>query len=200
MLLLGSAGLALLLGVFAALAVMKRSEAPRFEAIDITGVEWGTDFRLTDHAGQPRALADFRGKAAALFFGFTNCPDMCPTTMARLGEAMRLLGDDAARVQGLFVTVDPKRDTPEVLAQYVPSFHAGFLGLYADEETTARTAREFKVYYRAQAPNEHGSYSVDHSGHILVFDPRGRLRLMMKPDLAPEAMAHDLRELLRQGS
>jgi protein SCO1/2 len=118
--------------------------------------------------------------------------------MAKLGETMKLLGDDAHKVQALFVTVDPKRDTPEVLAQYLPAFHPAFLGLYADEETTARTAKEFKVYFHAQPPNQHGSYSVDHSGHILAFDGAGRLRLMMKPDQAPESMARDLRVLLME--
>lgn len=198
--LLGGGALALALGVFAALAMIRSGTAQNFEAVDITGVDWGRDFKLTDHTGRVRTLADFRGRAVAIFFGFTNCPDVCPTTMAKLGEAMRLLGDDAARVQGLFVTVDPMRDTPKVLSQYVPAFHSTFLGLYGDSETTAATAKEFKVYYYLHKPNEHGFYSVDHSGQILVFDPGGRLRLFIKPDLSPEAMAHDLRALVREGS
>lgn len=197
---LGAGALALGLGVLAALAMIDAQSSREFEAVDITGADWGSDFELTDHTGRVRTLADFRGKVVTIFFGFTHCPDMCPTTMAKLGEAMRLLGDDAPRVQGLFVTVDPKRDTPELLSQYVPAFHPTFLGLYGDAETTARTAREFKVYYHLQQPNEQGFYSVDHSGQILVFDPEGRLRLLIKPDLSPEAMAHDLRALLREGA
>lgn len=197
---LGAGAVALGLGVFAALAMIGSDSSPKFEAVDITGVEWGRDFKLTDHTGEVRTLADFRGKAVAMFFGFTHCPDMCPTTMAKLGEAMKLLGEDASRVQGLFVTVDPKRDTAKVLSQYVPAFHPTFLGLYGDAETTALTAKEFKVYYHLQQPNEQGFYSVDHSGQMLVFDPRGKLRLLMKPDLSPEAMAHDLRALLPDGS
>jgi protein SCO1 len=191
--------LALAVGAFAAIAVLRpAATAHSFEAVDVTGVDWGKDFQLTDHTGRKRSLADFRGRVVTVFFGYTQCPDVCPTTMAKLGETMKLLGDDSHGVQGLFVTVDPKRDTPQVLAQYVPAFHPAFLGLYADEETTARTAKEFKVYFHAQPPNEHGSYSVDHSGHILVFDTAGRLRLMMKPDQAPESMARDLRALLRE--
>lgn len=197
---LGAAALALALGVFAAIAMLKPGEPPKFQAVDITGVDWGKDFKLTDHAGRPRTLSNFRGKAVAIFFGFTQCPDVCPTAMAELAEVLRLLGEDARRVQVLFVTVDPKRDTPAVLSQYVPAFHPSFLGLYGDAAATERTAKEFKVYYHAQPANAQGAYSVDHSGQILVLDPEGRLRLMMKPDLSPEAMAHDIRILLGSGS
>lgn len=195
---LAAGALALVLGVFAVLAMLKPDAPPKFESVDITGVEWGKDFKLTDHTGRARTLADFRGKAVAMFFGFTHCPDMCPTTMAELAEVLKLIGDDAGRVQVLFVTVDPKRDTPAVLSQYVPAFHPAFLGLYGNAEETERAAKEFKVYYHANSANEHGAYSVDHSGQVLVFDAEGRLRLMMKPDLGPEAMAHDLRLLLKE--
>ena len=195
--LLSSGAFVLVVGAVVGRSVLDVSTPPKFEAIDITGVEWGRDFKLTDHTGRTRMLSDFRGKAVAVFFGFANCPDICPTTMAKLGEVMKLLGEDSSKVQVLFITVDPKRDTREVLSQYVPAFHPTFLGLYSDPETTARTAKEFKVYYQLQPPNEHGSYSVDHSGQIFVFDPEGRLRLLMKPDLPPETMAHDFRVLLR---
>lgn len=191
--------LVLALGVFAALAMLKREAPPKLESVDITGVAWGKDFKLIDHTGRTRTLADFRGKAVAMFFGFTQCPDVCPTAMAELAEVMNLLGEDSRRVQVLFVTVDPKRDTPAVLSQYVPAFHPSFLGLYGDPAATERTAKEFKVFYRANQPNEQGAYSVDHSGQILVFDAQGRLRLFMKPDLSPEAMARDLR-LVLEGS
>ena len=172
--------IAFALGLLVAYASLVGEPRPKFEAVDITGAPWGSGFELTDHLGKKRTLVAFRGKAVAVFFGFTNCPDMCPTTMAKLGEAMQRLGEDAGRVQVLFVTLDPKRDTPQVLSQYVPAFHPSFIGLYADEETTSRTAKEFKVYRHLNAPSAHGSYTVDHSGQILVFDPHGRLRLLMK--------------------
>lgn len=195
---LAAGAVALGLGVFAAVAMLKSDRPARFESVDITGVDWGKDFSLMDHAGRLRTLADFRGKAVAMFFGFTHCPDICPTAMAQLAEVMKLLGEDARRVQVLFVTVDPKRDTPTVLSQYVPAFHPSFVGLYGDAASTERTAKEFKVYYRVNQANEQGAYSVDHSGQILVFDPQGRLRLFMKPELSPEAMARDVRVLLKE--
>lgn len=191
---------ALLLGGVAAYITLDRTATkPTFDAVDITGADWGSGFELNDSSGRKRTLAEFKGKIVAIYFGYTHCPDMCPTTLAKLGEAVRQLDKDAPRVQGLFVTVDPQRDTPQVLAQYVPAFHPSFLGLYADAETTARTAKEFKVYYHAQPLNEQGYYSVDHSGQILVFDTLGRLRLMMKPDNSPESMAKDFRSLLQEG-
>jgi protein SCO1 len=191
--------LALVFGAVGAIAMLHPGRpAPKFDAVDITGVDWGKGFRLTGHDGKLRTLADFRGKVVALYFGYTQCPDMCPTTMAKLAQAVRLLGGEGEQVQGLFVTVDPRRDTPDVLAQYVPSFHPAFIGLYGDEETTARTAKEFKVYFSAQPPDEHGSYTVDHSGYILVFDREGRLRLLIRPEATPESAAHDMRLLLEQ--
>jgi protein SCO1 len=136
-----------------------------------------------------------------LFFGYTGCPDMCPTTLALLGGAMKELGAHAGQVQGLFVTVDPKRDTPQLLAQYVPAFYPTFLGLYADEATTVRTVREFKGSFHANRPNEQSSYTVDHTGQVYVFDPAGRIRLLIRPDAAtPESIAHDVRMLLREAA
>lgn len=170
----------------------------RFEAVDITGVDWGRDFDLTDFNGKRRRLADFRDKVVLLFFGYVNCPDMCPTTLAKLGHGMRLLGTEADRVQGLFVTVDPKRDTPQVLSQYVPAFHPTFLGLHGTEQQTASAAKEFKVYFRAQKPGTSGFYTVDHSGPVYALDRRGRLRLFIKPEMDAESMARDLRVLLEE--
>ncbi len=192
------AAVTLAVGALAALATWPPDAwRPKFESVDVTGVPWGSGFDLTDHLGNRRTLADFRGKVVMLFFGFTHCPDMCPTTLAMLAEAVRSLGSDAAQVQGLFVTVDPKRDTPRVLAQYVPAFHPAFLGLYGDEQTIARTAKEFKVFFQAQPANQYGSYSVDHSGQVFVFDKRGRLRLYVRSSGAtPESVAHDLRLLI----
>ena len=144
--------LALLL-VLAALIVGCDSsfKAPAFQLTDVTGAEFARDFQLTDHNGKPRTLADFKGKVVVVFFGYTHCPDVCPTTMSELALVMKELGKDADRLQVLFITVDPERDTPAVLSQYVPAFHPDFLGLYGDADATARTAKEFKVIYQKQA-------------------------------------------------
>jgi protein SCO1/2 len=174
---------------------------PKFNAVDITGADWGQELELLDHHGARRTLADFRGKVVALFFGFTHCPDVCPTALATIARARALLGEDARQVQGLFVTVDPKRDTAAVLAKYVTAFDPTFLGLYGDAAQTERTAKEFKIYYQAQKPDGNGAYGVDHSGQIYVLDADGRLRLYIRShDAAPEAIAHDLRLLIKRGS
>lgn len=172
--------------------------ASPFTSTDITGVEWGRDFHLTDHNGVPRRLADFKGKAVMLFFGYIHCPDMCPTTLADMAAVVKQLGADGERVQGLFVTVDPRRDTPQVLAQFVPAFHPRFLGLYADEGTTAALAKDFKIYYSAQPADAQGNYTVDHNGGVFVFDPRGRLRLFMGGQRSVAAMAADVALLLKE--
>ena len=172
------------------------SQPAGFSGTDLSMVDWGKDFRLTDHNGQPRSLADFRGKAVVLFFGYTQCPDVCPTTLSILRETMSLLGDDAARVQVLFATIDPERDTQALLAQYVPAFHPSFLGLYADEKTIAAVAKDFKVFYARQPGKTPGSYSVDHSTGSFAFDPQGKLRLLLRHGEAPAKVAADLRLLL----
>lgn len=170
---------------------------PKFNAVDVTGADWGRSLELLDHHGKRRTLADFHGKVVMLFFGFTHCPDVCPTALATLAQARRLLGEDATRVQGLFVTVDPKRDTPEILGKYVTAFDPTFLGLYGDDAATEAAAKEFKIYYRAQKPDANGAYGVDHSGQVYVMDPQGRLRLYIRShDAAPETIAHDLRLLI----
>lgn len=185
--------------VFAVLlAACDKAGAPqqKFSAVDITGAPWGKDFHLTDHNGRARSVADFKGKAVVLFFGYTNCPDMCPMTMYKLATAVKKLGKDAERVQVLFVTLDPKRDTPEVLKQYVPAFHPTFLGMIGDEQTTDQTAKEFKVFYQHQKPDASGFYTVDHMGPAFVFDPQGRLRLFVSDQHSAEVVAEDLRTLL----
>jgi len=175
-------------------------EGPRFQASDVTGAAFGHDFKLTDQNGKPRTLADFRGKAVVIFFGYTQCPDVCPTTLSDLAAAMQKLGTDASRVQVLFVTVDPERDTPELLSQYVPAFNPTFLGLYGDAAATAAAAREFKVLYQKQPGSTPGSYSMDHSAGTFIFDPQGRLRLYVGTGQGPDVYAHDIRELLRATS
>jgi len=168
-----------------------------FQATDITGVDWGRDFSLTDHTGSPRTLADFRGKAVLLFFGYTHCPDVCPTTLATMAQAVDRLGEGGQRVQGLFVTLDPARDTAEVLARYVPAFHPGFIGLHGSEAAVARVAEDFKLFFARQAPDATGFYTVDHQAAIFAFDPQGRLRLYFRGDTGAEVIAHDLRRLLQ---
>ncbi len=186
-----------LLCLAAALAACEPAR-PKFRSTDITGVDYGKSLALTGHDGKPRTLADFRGKAVVLFFGFVHCPDVCPSTLAEVAGVMKALGDDAARVQVLFVTVDPERDTAEVLSKYVPAFHPSFLGLYGDAEATQRTAREFKVFYEKRAGSEPGSYSVDHSAQSYVLDPSGRLRLFVRHERIAADLAADLRTLLRE--
>jgi protein SCO1/2 len=187
--------LAVILAVLA-LTLASCGEPAHFNATDVTGADWGKDFALTDHNGKPRRLADFKGKAVVLFFGYTQCPDVCPTNMVAMKDTMKLLGGDAARVQVLFATLDPARDTPQLLAQYVPWFDPSFLGLWGDEQTVAATAREFKVFYAKQPGSEPGSYSIDHTASSYVFDPEGRLRLVVRHGETSEHVAADLRELL----
>jgi protein SCO1 len=175
-------------------------EAPRFQASDVTGADFGHDFKLTDQNGKVRTLADFRGKAVVMFFGYTQCPDVCPTTLSDLAAALQKLGAEADRVQVLFVTIDPDRDTPALLSQYVPAFNPTFLGLYGDAAATAATAHEFKVLYQKQAGPTPESYSMDHSAGTFIFDPQGRLRLYVSHGQGPDLYAHDIHELLRSAS
>jgi len=169
---------------------------PVFQGTDITGADWGKDFNLTDHTGQRRSLTDFHGKAVALFFGFTHCPDVCPTTMGELAQTLKQLGKDADKVQVLFVTLDPVRDTPAVLAQYVPSFHPSFLGLTGSEAQVSAVLKDFKGFSQKQASASKMGYSLDHSANTFVFDPQGRLRLMYGFGRGPEPIIHDIKQLL----
>jgi protein SCO1/2 len=171
--------------------------APEFRSSDITGTNFGRDFALTAHDGRARTLADFRGKVVIVFFGYVHCPDVCPITLATLAETMKRLGNDARRVQVLFVTIDPERDTRELLAKYVPAFEPSFLGLTGDAEAIARTAKEFKILYQKQPGTTSDTYSMDHSAGTFVFDPQGRLRLYVSYGQSAEVFTHDVRELLR---
>ena len=171
---------------------------PGFRATDITGAEFGRDFALADHAGKPRALADFRGRVVVMFFGFTHCPDVCPTTLAQLAAAVNKLGADGNKVQVLMVTVDPERDTPQVLSQYVTAFNPHFLALRGTAEETARVAKEFKVIYQKVSGARPDSYTMDHSAGTYIFDPQGRLRLYVSYGQGPEVFAHDIALLLKQ--
>lgn len=170
---------------------------PKFKSTDITGVDYGRSLELTDHTGKPRRLEDFRGKAVVVFFGFTRCPDVCPTTLADAAQAMKQLGPDADRVQVLLVTVDPERDTRKALADYVTAFDPRFLGLVGDLEATRRAAKEFKVYFEKRPGKTPDGYSIDHSAQSYVIDPQGRLRLFVRHDRIAEDLADDLRVLLK---
>jgi protein SCO1/2 len=169
---------------------------PPFNAIDITGADYASGFSLIDHTGKPRSLADFKGKAVVLFFGYTHCPDVCPTTMADLAKVMKQLGPEAASVQVLFVTLDPKRDTAAVLSQYVPSFDPRFLGLYGDEAATKKVAKDFHVFFEVRSGTSPDSYTLDHTAGTFVFDREGRLRLFVNYGMEPEKIAADLKRLL----
>jgi len=180
-----------------ALAAGCSPDAPKFMASDVTGTTFGKDFALTDHTGKARTLADYRGKVVVLFFGYTQCPDVCPTTLTELAEVMQRLGPDATKVQVLFATIDPERDTAELLRNYVPAFDPSFVGLYGDAAATARTAKEFKVVYQKQPGATPSTYTMDHSAGTFVFDAQGRLRLYVGYGQGPDVFTHDIRELLR---
>ncbi len=167
-----------------------------FAATDITGASFGKDFHLLDPHAKNRSLADFKGKVVLLFFGYTHCPDICVTTLSQLSMAQQRLGGDAARVQVLFVTLDPARDTPEKLAEYVGYFNKDFLALYGDEAATAKTAAEFKVSYRKQNTGSAAGYVLDHSAGIYGFDPSGRLRVLINYDADVPSVVHDIKLLL----
>jgi len=160
------------------------------------GGRYARDFRLTDHNGRTRRLADFRGKAVVLFFGYLQCPNYCPTTLARLAEVMTLLGADAQRVQVLFITLDPERDPPAALKEYVGAFHPDFLGLYASPVATPQLALDFRVYYRRVPSRDGASYHIDHAVFSYAYDSQGRLRLRLSDGLSAAEMADDLRRLL----
>jgi protein SCO1/2 len=169
--------------------------ARQFKLTDVTGAKFGRDFALADHDGRARTLADFRGKVVAVFFGFTQCPDVCPTTLGDLAAVMKELGERSGEVQVLFVTLDPERDTPALLKQYVSAFHPAFLGLHGDAEAIARTAGEFKVFYQKH-PAASGGYSLDHTAGIYLFGREGRLRVFAPVGAQNAALLHDLRLLL----
>lgn len=169
---------------------------PEFKNTDLTGAEYGKALRLTDHSGNARTLDDFKGSAILVFFGFTQCPDVCPTTLAAMKAVKQQLGEDGKRLQVLFVSVDPERDTQELLAQYVTAFDPSFLGLRGDAEATAQVAKDFKVFYQKVPGTTPGSYTVDHSAGSYIFDPAGRLRLYVRHGQSPDAIAADVKLLL----
>ncbi len=180
-----------------ALALAACTKAPVvFKNTDITGATYARDFALVDHTGKARTMADFKGKVVLMFFGYTQCPDVCPTTLTELAQVMKELGPKADQVQVLFVTVDPERDTQALLAQYVPAFDKRFLGLYGDAAATAAVAKEFKVFYAKVEGREEGSYSMDHTSGSYVFDGTGKIRLFVRHGQGAAPITHDLLQLI----
>jgi protein SCO1/2 len=182
-------------GLAGMLAACSENKAA-FSAIDVTGADYARDFALTDHNGQPRSIKDFAGKVVVLFFGYTQCPDVCPTSMLELVEVKKLLGKDGERLQGLFVTIDPARDTPEVLKAYMGNFDPGFLALYTSADKLPELAKEFKVYYRKADGPTPTSYSMDHSAGSYVFDTKGKVRLYTRYGAGAAPLAADIKLLL----
>lgn len=188
-----------LLCVLLALAACDSNNQPpaaQFSGIDITGADYGKALKLTDHTGKLRTLKDFKGKVVLVFFGFTHCPEVCPTTMHDLAAVMKQLGTDAERVQVLFVTLDPERDTPEMLAKYVPSFHPSFLALRGDEAATKEAAQAFHVFFEKRPGTKHDDYTIEHFSGTFVFDREGRVRLLMNYGIGIDKIARDLKLLL----
>ena len=181
------------------LALIACSPKPSFKNVDITGSKaFGNDFSLLDPDGKVRTLSDFKGKAVVIFFGYTQCPDVCPTTLIEMQQVMTLLGPQADKVQVLFITVDPDRDTAAILKQYVPAFDKRFLGLRpADQAALEKVAKDFMIYYKQVPGTSAGSYTIDHTAGSYAFDPEGRLRLYIKHAQGPEILAQDLKELLK---
>jgi protein SCO1/2 len=180
-----------------ALAACQKPEAPSFKSIDITGAEYGRELELTDAEGQRRHLADFKGKVTVVFFGFTQCPDVCPTTMLELAQVKKALGADGERVQGVFVTIDPERDTAAVLKAYVTNFSPDFIALRGSADETKAAAKQFKVFYAKVPGKTPETYTMDHTAGSYIFDTQGRIRLFTRYGSGAEALTHDLKLLLK---
>jgi protein SCO1/2 len=170
----------------------------RFNSVDLTGAKYARDFKLPDFDGKPRTLADFKGKVTAVYFGYTQCPDACPTTLAQLAGVEKTLGADAARVQVVFITLDPSRDTAALLKNYVTNFRPDFLALRGDEQQTKAAADEFKIFYEKVPGKTADSYTIDHISGLYLFDTQGRVRLFAPQSLAPELLTDDIKVLLAE--
>ena len=187
----------LLLSVsFAGCDNVATTSQPPFSGIDITGADYGKALKLTDHTGKSRSLDDFKGKVVLVFFGFTHCPEVCPTTLHELATVLKKLGADADRVQVLFVTLDPERDSQAMLAKFVPSFHPNFLALRGDEAATKAAAQSFHVFFEKRPGATPESYTIEHFTGTFVFDREGRLRLLMNYGIGIDKIIHDLKLLL----
>lgn len=189
-------GISLLAGAAGLLSACAEKKVA-FRGVDLTGAEYARDLPLTDHHGQARHLKDFAGKVVVVFFGYTQCPDVCPTSLQELAEAKRLLGADGERLQGIFVTVDPERDTPEVLKAYMGNFDPSFLALRGTPEQLAAVAKDFKVYYKKVEGKTPTSYTMDHSAGSYLYDPQGRIRVYHRYASGAPALAEDVKTLLQ---
>ena len=174
-------------------------ERPQFKSIDLTGADYAQGFSLADHNGRQRTLKEFAGKIVVVFFGFTQCPDVCPASMAELAQVKQLLGPDGDKLQAIFITVDPERDTPELLKAYMGNFDPSFLALRPTMEQLPQVGRDFKVYYKKVDGKTPGSYSMDHSAGSYIFDAKGRIRLYNRYGAGPDVLASDIRLLLKTG-
>jgi len=171
---------------------------PAFQAVDVSGADYAKGFSLPDAQGRVRTLTEFKGKVVAIFFGFTQCPDVCPTTLAEMAEVKRALGPDGDRLQTIFITVDPARDTPEILSAYMANFDPGFIALRPSPEQLTAVAKDFKVYFKRVDGSAPGSYSMDHSAATYLYDPQGRLRLYARYGGGAKPLLADIRQLLAE--
>jgi protein SCO1/2 len=193
--------ISLMAGATLALAGCERTTPPhRFNSVDLTGAEYARQINLPDFDGKPRTLADFKGKVVAVFFGYTQCPDACPTTMAELAGIEKTLGPDAARLQVVFITVDPARDSAALLKSYVTNFRPDFIALRGDEAQTKAVAKEFKVFYEKVPGRTDDSYTIDHTAGTYLFDTQGRIRLFASQSLDPALLTADIKALLDEKS
>ena len=182
-------------GIFSACS----PKGPKFQGVDLTGAEYGRDLALTDQFGKERSIKDFAGKVVVVFFGYTQCPDVCPTSMSELAEVKRSLGADGDKLQGIFVTVDPERDTPEMLKGYMASFDPSFIALRGTPEQLVAVAKDFKIYFKRVDGQTPTSYTMDHSAGSYVYDTKGRLRVYHRYGAGAQSLAADVRALLDEG-
>ena len=181
-----------------ALTACEKSQSPKvpFANTDITGLDYAKGFALTDHNGKPRTLADFKGKVVVVFFGYTQCPDVCPTTLSELAGIKKALGSEAERLQVIFITLDPQRDTPELMAGFVPAFDSSFLGLWGEQAVIDKVAKDFKVFAQKVLSKDSKSYTIDHTAGSYVFDDQGRIRLFVRHGQGGDGLQKDLQRLL----
>ncbi|MCF8162650.1 MAG: SCO family protein [Sulfuritalea sp.] len=181
-----------------ALTACEKPQSPKvpFANTDITGLDYAKGFTLTDHNGKPRTLADFKGKVVVVFFGYTQCPDVCPTTLSELAGIKKALGSEAERLQVIFITLDPQRDTPELMAGFVPAFDSSFLGLWGEQAVIDKVAKDFKVFAQKVPSNDSKSYTIDHTAGSYVFDDQGHIRLFVRHGQGVDGLQKDLQRLL----
>lgn len=179
-----------------ALTACKDDSKPKFQGVDVTGAEYAKDIPLQDVNGQRRSLKDFSGKVVAVFFGYTQCPDVCPTTLQELVEVKQALGADGSKLQAIFVSLDPERDTPQVLKAYLANFDESFVGLHGTPDEIAAVAKDFKIFFKKVPGKTEGTYTLDHSAGTYLYDPQGRLRVYERYGVGSQVLAQDVKALL----